>query len=98
MEDFRAKMDREFSEMAAEDKAAKDASTLIGRYVRESIADGYAYYRVVGIKGLIAVVDHIHICDGYRVPMIESMGGEIPLKYARENIQMRDKWDELFAK
>jgi len=91
------KIERQFEELAATDKAAKDAGTLIGRHIQESIADGYAYYRVVAVKGKTATVEHLHICDGYRIPMIESMDGIIPLKYARANIKSRDRMDELFA-
>ena len=96
-EDFRAEIDRQMAELKADDDAAKKAGTLVGRYIRESIADGYAYYVIVKAgHSRTVTVEHVHICDGYRVPMIESMDGKIPVKYARENIAMRDKWEKLF--
>ncbi len=97
IDNFRAQMDRQMAELTANDTAAKEAGTLVGRYIRESIADGYAYYTVVKANSRTVTVEHVDYCDGYRVPMIESMGGEIPLKYVTENIELRDKWDELFA-
>ena len=84
-------------ELNAADKAAKEEGRVIGRYVRERIADGYAYYCVIEqIVGGAVRVEHVHIYDGYRVPMIESMGCVIPLKYVKENIEMRDRWQAMF--
>lgn len=96
IDDFRAKLDAQMAELTAEDTAAKEAGTLVGRFIRESIADGYAYYRVVAANSRSVLVEHVDYCDGYRVPMIESAGGRIPIKYARENIAMRDRWATMF--
>lgn len=96
VKDFRDKLDREWAEITAADRAAKEEGTLVGRYIQESRADGYAYYRVVDHTDNIARVEHIDYCDGWTIPMIESMDCLIPLKYVRDNITLRDKWDRLF--
>lgn len=85
-----------YKNMVEIDKAAKAAGELVGRYVRESVADGYAYYTVIAVNGGSAQVEHVPYLDGYRVPMIESMDGCIPLKYVKENIGVRDRWQALF--
>ena len=94
--DFIAKMDAQMAELKANDKAAAEAGTLVGRYIQEQIADGHAYYVVTAENGKFVEVAHVDYCDGYRVPMIESMEGIIPAKYARENIAMRDRWATMF--
>ena len=98
------KHDIVYKNMAEADKASKATGTLVGRYIRESIADGYAYYTVEAIHDktilgydTMVQVKHVPYLDGYRVPMIESMGCLIPLKYVRENIARRDHLDTLFA-
>lgn len=96
IDDFKAKMDRQMEELTANDTTAEEAGTLVGRYIRESIADGYAYYVVTEEYPRTVIVEHVDYCDGYRIPMIESMDGMIPVKYVRENIARRDSWEKLF--
>lgn len=97
MTDFMAEHDRLWKEFNERDAAAKDADELIGRYIQESIADGYAYYVITERQGESMVqVEHIDYLDGYNVPMIDSADGLIPLKYALENIARRDRWAEYF--
>lgn len=97
--------DRIYKLMVDSDEAAKAKGDLVGRYIRESIADGYAYYTVESVNNRTVLgydsmvqVKHVNYLDGYRVPMIESMGCLIPLKYVRENIARRDHLDALFSK
>ncbi len=97
IEDFRAEMDRQMAELKANDAAAVEAGTLVGRYIQENIADGCAYYVIVKANSRTVTVKHVDYCDGYRIPMIESMGCKIPIKYARENIGQRDSWAKMFA-
>ena len=98
---YREDQDAAFESMQAEDKEAKAVGEVVGRYVREQIADGYAYYVVTGVDfksplGLdghsMVYVEHQTFFDAYSVPMIESMGGVIPLKYVKENIAGRARW------
>lgn len=98
MEDFMKEHDRRYKEFTERDAVAKAAGKLIGRYIRESIADGCAYYVIVDAGPISVIVEHVDYLDGYRVLMIESMDCVIPKKYALENIEMRDKWAEFFDK
>lgn len=107
IDDFRAKMEAQMAELKANDAAAVTDGTLVGRFIQESIADGYAYYVIVDVDlwsvdggvqyGEMCTVEHVDYCDGYRIPMIESMGGRIPTKYALENVEQRDSWAKLFG-
>ncbi len=97
IEDFRARMDQQMEELTAKDTEAKEAGTLVGRYIRESVADGSAYYRVVKVTAGTATVEHVDYCDGYRIEMVEILGCKLSLKYVRENIERRDYWAETFG-
>ena len=93
-----------WQKVESHDEKAKARGVVVGRYIKEQIADGYAYYmidRVVGGHGegtgpAIAHLVHIPYIDGYTVPMIESMDLKVPLKYAKENIDRRDRVHALF--
>jgi hypothetical protein len=43
------------------------------------------------------IVGHIPYGDAWTVPMIESLNGRIPRKYAKENIERRERIEALFA-
>lgn len=92
-------MQADYDAMVANDQAAKNDGELVGRFVQEQIADGYAYYVVVAETDMQMVkLEHMHIYDGWSVPMIESMDGIVPLKYVKENIAYRDNMDEIFSR
>ncbi len=92
-------MEAKFADLTERDQAAKREGKLEDRYIQEQIADGYAYYRITEVMGDMVRVEHMNdIADGYTVPMIESMGCVIPLKYAEENIARRDAWSEIFKR
>ena len=42
-EAYKVEQERLFDIMKANDQEAKTNGTLVGRYIQESIADGYAY-------------------------------------------------------
>ena len=97
-EAMRAERDRAWKEFKDRDQAAKDKGELVGRYIQEQIADGYAYYTVTKVnKRTVRLQHEPDLGDGYAVPMIESMGGTVPLKYVRQNIGWRDKMADIFA-
>ena len=96
--DWIKQMEAEFAAMQAVDASARAKGELVGRYVQEQIADGYAYYVVVAETDMQMVkVEHKDIFDGWSVPMIESMNGIVPVKYVKENIARRDAWSDVFA-
>ncbi len=98
IDNFLATMERQMAELKANDAAAVAADTLVGRYIQEGIADGYAYYVIVKANSRTVTVEHVDYCDGYRVPMIESMDCKLPIKAAVENLRRRDFMADLFAK
>lgn len=94
---YRAKVDAEFKSMQEVDQSAKDQGVLVGRFIQEQIADGYAYYRILRAGSRNVALEHMDIGDAWRIPMIESMNLVVPVKYARENIERRDAIAELFS-
>ena len=90
------RMDREYDEMVARDKEAAVNDELVGRYLKESAADGYAYYVIesVNADGSL-VVERQDIYDGWSVPMYEGMSDCFPRKYALQNIASRESMEAL---
>lgn len=97
MNDWRAKIEAEFESMKAVDQSAKDQGVLVGRFIQEQIADGYAYYRIIKAGSRNVALEHMDIGDAWTIPMVESMDLVVPVKYARENIERRDAIAELFS-
>lgn len=95
--EYVAKVDAEFASMQAIDASAKDKGELVGRYIQEQIGDGYAYYRIIKAGSRNVALEHMAIGDAWQIPMVESMGLVVPTKYARENIERRDAWTDVFA-
>ena len=96
MQTYAELMDQQWTDINAEDRTAKEAGELVGRYIKELCADSHAYYKVVKVRNQTVTLKHIDYCDGWTLPMIESMGGKVPLKYVLENIEHRDRMDDLF--
>lgn len=81
--------------MIERDKAAKANGELKGRYVREPIADGYAYYEITKVtKTKVKIKLVTGIGDDYRV---NYWGNEATIEraYAESNIKDRDFWASL---
>lgn len=95
--EYVAKVEAEFASMVAIDASAKDKGELVGRFIQEQIADGYAYYRIIKAGSRNVALEHMAIGDAWQIPMVESMDLVVPTKYARENIERRDSIAELFA-
>jgi hypothetical protein len=84
--------------MNEKDANAKNQNILLGRFLRESAADGYAFYEIIRVnKKTVRVRVIKNIGDDYRVPQ---WGNEatVPLNYAINNIQFRDRISDLFNK
>lgn len=80
------------------DQELKAKGELVGRFIQESYADGYAIYTIEKIKGskvLIAVVTDIG--DDWRIPYWGDAAW-IDLKYANQSIEGRDRIDILFKR
>ena len=90
--------DNNWKKLYKKDQTLKGKGELIGRYIQESYADGYAIYtleKIKGKKGLIRVVTDIG--DDWRIPYWGDKAW-IDLEYAKMSIERRDKLDELFKK
>ena len=86
-----------FESMKELDRQSREQGYLVGRYIQEQVCDGYAYYVIVRQNGSTVKVEHQPIFDGYSVRMIDAMKGIIPTHYARENIAVRDGWEDMAA-
>ena len=96
--DIMAELDKDFNKMEAKDKAAKESGTLIGRYIAEPHADGYAHYEITHVYGDGTVrLKHLQIYDAWRSPLIEEMKHSFPLSYVLKNLKARDGIAAIFA-
>lgn len=93
-----AESERLLKSLQEADRIAKGKGELLGRYIVEGIADGRAYYQIVRVTARTVKLKHVPYLDGYKIPMVEALGHSVPLKYARQNIEIRDRLDSLFAK
>jgi hypothetical protein len=82
----------------AQDKAGKDAGTLLGRFVQEPRGDGYAIYQVVKLNKKTARLAHVcGIGDDWHVPMW-GLEASVDIKYVEQNIRRRDGLSKLFGR
>lgn len=91
------KWNKNIEALVREDKIAKEKGVLVGRYIKEQYADGYALYKITKetkYKVTIEVVKNVG--DDWEIPY----WGEksiISKKYALDNILRRDGLEELFG-
>jgi hypothetical protein len=93
----KAILDGNFQQLQQIDEEAKKAGKLVGRYIRESVADGLAYYQIIKEgKRTVRIRICLDICgDNYRV----SYWGEeatIDRKYALKSVEGRDMMTKMF--
>lgn len=87
-----------FVKMEEGNQKALEAGQLVGRIVKENIADGYAYYRVIKEnKKTVRLQSVKGIGDDYQVPY---WGDEatVEKKYVVSTLGYADRLNELFAK
>jgi len=88
---------KKIKEFEKTDREAKKQGQLVGRYIKESIADGYAYYKIVKEGKKSVEIRHIKgIGDDY---MISYWGKQATINkdYAKKSIEFRDKLSEIFS-
>jgi len=95
----KAILDGNFQQLQQIDAEAKKSGSLVGRYIRESVADGLAYYQIIKEgKRTVRIRICLDICgDNYRV----AYWGEeatIDRKYALKSVEGRDLLEQLFKK
>ncbi len=79
------------------DQLAKGRGELVGRYIQEQIADGYAFYQIIKENKRTCV---IRVCRYLGDDWVISYWGEqatIDKAYALKSVNGRDRMRELFS-
>ncbi len=90
--------EKKFQEVQKQDKLAKEEGNLVGRYIREPFADGFAFYEIIKeFKSKVKIRVITGVGDDWTIPY---WGKEttIDKEYAAENIGRRDTLTKLFTK
>jgi len=96
--DFIKKADEKFDEISKADKTAKKNKTLVGRYFKEQIADGYAFYLIVADNGKRCKVERITgIGDDWHIRRFE-MNPWVSRREVVDNVERRDAIAALFGR
>ncbi len=97
MLDYAAQFDRQLALLNADDAAAKANHKIVGRYLTHSVADGYAYYKVIRVTKTTAILQWQDIGDGY---VVAGWGKKPSVKLATVLgfVQQRDRQAAFFAK
>lgn len=98
MEDFVKQWEENQRKLDEKDAKAKAEGKLVGRFIQEPFADGYAIYEITKENKKtvrIRVVDGIG--DDWRIPY---WGDEATIEksYALKSLAWRDKMNKLFSK
>ena len=80
--------------MEVKDEIARKVGTLVGRYIRQQIADGYAYYEIIRENKKSVRIQHLNIGDAWVIPYWGSEA-TIDKKFAEDCLARRDRWSEL---
>ena len=98
VDDMVKQWEENYKKMEEVDFEARREGQLIGRYLREQIADGYAYYQITKENKNTVVIEHVTgIGDDYSVPYWGSKAS-IKKAFAIQNVECRDKFNALFSK
>ena len=91
--------DRNWEKLQEADQKAKEAGKLVGRYIQESIADGYAIYLIIREnKETVRVRWLSDVCPGnYSVAYLGRGQATVNKKYALLSIRGRDNMEKLFG-
>jgi len=89
--------DDNFKKLQKQDTAAANAKTLVGRYIKEGYADGYAFYKITKEnKSTVRIEVITGLGDDWRIPYWGD-AALIPKDYARKSIQRREGLAKLFG-
>lgn len=87
------RVERETLEAAAAKARAKNTGDLVGETVKWQVADSYAVYMIVSEKPL--KLQHINICDGWRVD--PSLIRGLRLVDAQAMVEQERLWRKLLS-
>lgn len=89
---------RKWDSLKRQDEEAKKAGTLVGRYIKEPYADGYAVYVITKVlKNSVKAVAQTDLGDGWVIPYW-GVNATIGRKYVENSIKQREKRYEIFSK
>ena len=95
--DMKKKWDKNDKALVKEDRKAKEKGCLVGRYIQEPFADGYAFYKIVKENKKTVVIEVIkNLGDDWVIPY----WGEkttIDKRYAIMSVEWRDKAEKIFS-
>jgi len=95
MAEFFRKVEENWNKVQKKDEEAKAKGQLVGRYIREPYADGYAIYQIIREnKKSVRIRVVTGIGDDWHIPY---WGVEVSIdkEYAIRNIAGRDFWSDL---
>ena len=93
-DDYIKKLEQAYDNMAAKDYAARKKGTLLGRYINEQYADGYAYYEIVKVNTKTVRIRWLDIWDGWTIPFW-GKEANISREYAEQRVGGRDRLNDL---
>lgn len=86
---------KNFDKLVEEDVQAKQNDKLVGRYVKQQINDGYAFYKIIKENKTTVVVKVIrNIGDDYIIPYWGERAS-LDKKFVIRNIALRDSLDSV---
>ena len=95
--DFIKMVEENMNRLEETDKKAKDAGQLVGRLIKHSYADGYAYYQVVKET---ARTCKVQVCSGIGDDWVLPAWGKssvISKKTIKSLIERADEFEKLFS-
>lgn len=95
--DIIQKFERDEKTMYEKDKKARSKNSLIGRYVREPYADGYAFYEIVKENTKTVKIKHLDIWDAWVIPYW-GKSATINKNYVIEQFRHREALEKIFTK
>jgi len=93
-------IDENWKRLQEHDNTVKKEGKLVGRYIQESVADGYAIYQIIKENKKTVRIKRIpYVCgDEYEVSYWGGDEATIEKDYAVQSIRGRDFWDERTKK
>jgi hypothetical protein len=92
------RMKENYNAMEKRDADAKAKGTIVGRYVAEPYADGYAYYEILWEnKATVTAQVITGIGDDWVIPYW-GRRAKIDRAYALRSLRIRDTYAEIFSK
>jgi len=97
--DFLSRLKRAQEEMKSKDATAKQNGELVGRYIREQVADGYAFYEIIKVNKTtvqIKWLEEASTCGDYIVPMWGTQA-TISRNYAEQSMKQIEALARIFG-